>query len=199
AARVVADADDLAVADRPQHTAQITHLGGPQVDLLHGALGVLQVHVVADGDDVLEQHHHSGHEVLDDGLGADAGGQTDDAQRGDHRRDLHPDHREDHDQRDRPHHHAHEVAGDVGQGLGPLLTSLLGELEGARITLDDGTGDVREPRGGLDHGAEEAPQQPVERDHDHRGGDQDHHDLHTAVDEPAPQAIGHGQSFVGAG
>src|SRR5699024_11589379 len=86
---VVAHPDDLAVADRPQHPVEVAHLRGPQVDPFHGALGVLQIDPVPDGDDVLEEHHDAGHEVLDDRPGPDAGGPTDHAQGGAHGSDVH--------------------------------------------------------------------------------------------------------------
>src|SRR5699024_7813134 len=116
APRVVAHADDLAVAHGPQHPVDAAHLGGAQVDRLDGALGVLEVHPVAHGDDVLEQHHDTGDDVLDDGLRADAGRQADHAEAGDDRGDVHVELGEDHHRGDRPDQHVGDVPGDVRQG-----------------------------------------------------------------------------------
>ena len=85
---VVADPQDLAVADVPDHAVAVAQPGDPQADRLDGADGAhAGVDQVADAVLVLEDHEDAGQEVLDQGLGAEAERDPDDAGAGHQRAD----------------------------------------------------------------------------------------------------------------
>ena len=75
---LVADPQDLAVADVPDGAVDVADAGHAQADVLDGADRLAEVDLVAHAVLVLDHHHHAGEEVLDEVLGAEADGQTED-------------------------------------------------------------------------------------------------------------------------
>ena len=73
---LVADPQDLAVADVPDGAVDVAEPGDAQADRLDGAAGLAEVDGVADAELVLEDHEDAGEEVLDEVLGAEAQGHT---------------------------------------------------------------------------------------------------------------------------
>ena len=84
---LVADPDDLAVADVPDGALDVAEPGDPQADRLDGAAGLAEVDRVADAVLVLEDHEDAGQEVLDQALRAEAERDADDTGAGDQRAD----------------------------------------------------------------------------------------------------------------
>ena len=80
---LVADPQDLAVADVPDRALDVAEPGDPQADRLDGAAGLAEVDRVADAVLVLEDHEDAGQEVLDQALRAEAERDADDAGAGD--------------------------------------------------------------------------------------------------------------------
>src|SRR6266496_5015525 len=85
---LVANPDDLAVADVPDDALPVADRGDPQADRLDRAAGRAEVHHVADPVLVLQQHEQPGDEVLDEVLGPEADGEPGDARAGQHRRQV---------------------------------------------------------------------------------------------------------------
>ena len=102
---LVADPEDLPVADVPDRAVDVPQPRHPQADRLHGAAGRTQVDHVADPELVLEDHEDPGQEVLDQVLRAEAERDTEDAGAGDDRADVVAqlrEHHRDHDRHRRP-------------------------------------------------------------------------------------------------
>src|SRR5699024_3702593 len=119
---VVAHTQDVAVAAVPDRPVQVPQRGDAEPDVLDRALGLAQVHPVADAVLVLEQHEQSGQEVPDERLGTEAEGHADDAGGGDEGRHVDPEdgQRLQHnpDQYDKGHDRL-EYRADGGHPLGP--------------------------------------------------------------------------------
>ena len=84
---LVADPQDLAVADVPDRALDVAEPGDPQAHRLDGAAGLAEVDRVTDAVLVLEDHEDAGQEVLDQALRAEAQRDADDAGAGEQRAD----------------------------------------------------------------------------------------------------------------
>ena len=107
---------------------QVAQRGDAQAHVLDGALGLAEVHPVADAVLVLEEHEQSGQEVADEGLGAEAEGDAHDPRGGDERRDVDAEYRQglqDHPDQDDERHERLEHRADGRHPLGPPLRAAL--------------------------------------------------------------------------
>ncbi len=81
----------LAIGEDVQGAVEVAQADGAQRHLLDRAGKGLDLHDVAERDDVLDDQEEAGEEVLDQGLGAETDGDADHAGAGQDRRDLHAD------------------------------------------------------------------------------------------------------------
>ena len=98
--------------------------GDPQPDRLDGATDLADIDQVADPVLVFEQHEQAGDEVLDQVLGAETEGDTDDAGAGDQGSEVHPEFAEDHHRGDYEDRDGGAAAQHRAERLSPLTSPL---------------------------------------------------------------------------
>jgi hypothetical protein len=117
---LVADPEDLAVADVPHRALDVPQPGHPQAHRLDGPDGLPEVHHVADAVLVLEDHEDAGQEVLDEALGAEPQRHARDPGARDQRPDGIADLRDRHDGRHREDDDRGHALEQGPHRLGPL-------------------------------------------------------------------------------
>ena len=178
---LVADPDDLAVADVPRHAVDVPQSGHPQGDLLDRADRLARVDDVTDAVLVLEDHEDAGEEVLDEALRAEAEGDAADARRGEERPEGDADERHESEDGDAVDDERDDGAQQRPEGRHPLDVALLARSGGVRqhplspVRLLTSLGLGR-------HGGDRPVDESVERPA-HEEGERDRHDDAQAVAE----------------
>ncbi len=128
--RLVADADDRAVRDVPDHAVDVASRVVRRLTPFDRARGDPRVDHVTDAELVLHQHEHAREEVPDERLRTEAERDAGDARSRDQRREVDPERLEDGEHRDRPDQDGDHAADHRTDGLGALHAARLRHRSG---------------------------------------------------------------------